>query len=108
MQSDPPELGEPNKTTPSLREILLPEQARDGEDRWRDDRPTWVPEDLVQHCFGILLGRANDECTLRDQDLSGLCQDPLLSRRQASSPFSKGEVPDDLGHVADVAGEELG
>jgi hypothetical protein len=67
-----------------------------------------APEDLVQHCFGVLLGRANDECKLRNQDLSGLCQHPLLSLRQAFPPLPKGEVPDDLGHMVDVAGDELG
>jgi hypothetical protein len=61
------------------------------------------PEGLVQHRFGAPLGRIDDEDQLRNQDFSGLREHPLLNSRQAFPPIPQGEVPDDLGHVVDVA-----
>jgi hypothetical protein len=55
--------------------------ARGGEGVASIDLPG-CPEGLVQHCFGAPLGRVDDENQLRNQDLWGLRQHPLLGPRQ--------------------------
>src|SRR5919106_1710230 len=66
-----------------------------------------VVEDLVDHGTGLLLGRAHREHQLGDEDLPGLREHPLLARGEALLSLPDGEVPNDLGHLVDVARTDL-
>src|SRR6478736_3474230 len=66
-----------------------------------------LAEHLVELVLGGLLVDVQRERELRHEDLTGACEHPLLTRRQALVLLADGEVPHDLGHLVDVAALQL-
>src|SRR5919197_1741376 len=66
-----------------------------------------VVQDLVHHRLGLLLAAPRGEGELGEEDLAGLLNHPLLTGREASLALTDRQVPDDLGHLVDVARAEL-
>src|SRR6476646_10483318 len=57
-----------------------------------------LAEHLVELVLGGLLVDVQRERELRHEDLTGACEHPLLTGRQALVLLADGEVPHDLGH----------
>src|SRR5690606_20701251 len=64
-------------------------------------------QDVVEHRLGLLLLGLLGERELRDKDLAGLGEHPLLTRGQAAVLVATGEVAHDLGDLDDVPRGDL-
>src|ERR1043166_6249997 len=71
------------------------------------DQPGLLRQGLVELALGLLLGDADGERQLADEDLAGFGEHPLLARRQALVLLPDRQVPHDFGDLVDVAALQL-
>src|SRR5659263_269249 len=64
-------------------------------------------EHLVEHLRGLLVIDVQHEYYLRKEDLARLVEHALLAGRKTLLMLADREVPNDLGHLVDVATPDL-